>query len=115
MDEQLEFVKLIATRLDSKGIPCMMTGSMAMAVYAVLRMTRDIDLVVEVAHTDVARIVSLFSPDCYIDEDSISNAVKDQGMFNIIHNSWMIKADFVVRKNEAYRVEEFTRRKNIDS
>ena len=82
MDEQLEFVKLIATRLDSEGVPYMMTGSMAMAVYAVPRMTRDIDLVVEITHIDVVRIVSLFSPDCYIDEDNFSNAVKDQGVFH---------------------------------
>lgn len=59
MDEQLEFVKLIASRLDSVGIPYMMTGSMAMAVYSVPRMTRDIDLVVEVKPVDVDKIVSL--------------------------------------------------------
>ncbi len=53
MDEQLEFVKLIASRLDSVGIPYMMTGSMAMAIYSIPRMTRDIDLVVEVEHVDV--------------------------------------------------------------
>jgi len=33
MDEQLEFVKLIASRLDCEGIPYMMTGSLAMAIY----------------------------------------------------------------------------------
>ncbi|MEE9151178.1 MAG: hypothetical protein V3U20_05005 [Thermoplasmata archaeon] len=47
MDDQLEFVKLIASRLDSVGIAYMMTGSMAMAVYSMPRMTRDIDLVIE--------------------------------------------------------------------
>ena len=53
MDEQLEFLKLIASRLDSVGILYMMTGSMAMAIYSIPRMTRDIDLVVEVEHVDV--------------------------------------------------------------
>ena len=42
VDEQLEFAKQIASRLTSAGIPYMMTGSMAMAVYAPPRMTRDV-------------------------------------------------------------------------
>jgi len=77
-------------------------------------MTRDIDLVVEITRTDVDRIVSLFSSDCYIDKDSVRCAVNEQGMFNIIHNDWVIKADFIIRKNAEYRVEEFARRKQID-
>lgn len=110
MDEQLEFVRLIASRLDSAGIPYMLTGSMAMAIYAVPRMTRDIDLVVEAGAVDVDKIVGLFSEDCYIDRDTVSQAVDARSMFNIIHNEWVVKADFIVRKDEEYRREEFARR-----
>jgi hypothetical protein len=113
MDEQLEFVKLIASRLDSVGIPYMMTGSMAMAIYSVPRMTRDIDLVVEVKPIDVDKIVSLFSKDCYIDRDSVRQAVDAHSMFNIIHNEWVVKADFIIRKDEEYRREEFARRQKV--
>jgi hypothetical protein len=35
MDEQLRFAVLIASRLQSIRIPFMITGSMALAVYAV--------------------------------------------------------------------------------
>ena len=114
MDEQIEFMKLIASRLDSVQIPYMMTGSMAMAIYSIPRMTRDVDLVVEVKPADVIKIVGLFSKDCYIDQDSVRDAVHDHGMFNIIHNDWLIKADFIVRKDQDYRREEFARRKNIN-
>ena len=48
MEEQLEFLRLIAARLHAAGIPYMVTGSLALAVWAVPRMTRDIDVVVEV-------------------------------------------------------------------
>ena len=113
MDEQLEFVKLIASRLDSVGIPYMMTGSMAMAIYSIPRMTRDIDLVVEIRPIDVDKIVNLFSKDCYIDRDSVRQAVNANSMFNIIHNEWVIKADFIIRKNEEYRKEEFYRRQKM--
>lgn len=46
MNEQLELVKLIAYRLESNGIAYMLTGSMAVAIYAAPMMTRDIDLVI---------------------------------------------------------------------
>lgn len=113
MDEQLEFVKLIASRLDSVDIPYMMTGSMAMAVYSVPRMTRYVELVVEIKPVDVDKIVDLFSEDCYIDRDSVRQAVDAHSMFNIIHNQWVVKADLIIRKNEEYRREEFARRQKI--
>jgi hypothetical protein len=34
-------------------------------------------------------------------------------MFNLIHNHYIVKVDFVVRKNTPYRRMEFSRRKEI--
>jgi hypothetical protein len=113
MDDQLEFVKVIASRLDSVGIAYMMTGSMAMAIYSIPRMTRVIDLVVELEPADDDKIVNLFSEDCYIDRDNVRQAVDKRSMFNIIHNEWVIKANFIIRKNEEYRREEFYRKQKI--
>lgn len=114
MNEQLEFVKQIANRLDTAEIPYMMTGSMAMAVYSVPRMTRDIDVVVEYGPEDAHRLAGLFEPDCYVDVDNVRGAAVEQGMFNIIHKEWLIKADFIARKDEPYRKIEFERRRVID-
>jgi hypothetical protein len=69
--------------------------------------------VVEVKPVDVDKIVSLFSKDCYIDRDSVRQAVDAHSMFNIIHNEWVVKADFIIRKDEEYRREEFTRRQKV--
>jgi hypothetical protein len=114
MDEQLQFVKLIAERLQSAALDYMLTGSMAMAVYATPRMTRDVDVVVQCTAGDVDTIVSLFATDCYIDRASVAEAISTQGMFNIVHNEWIIKGDFVVRKDEPYRRIEFDRRREIE-
>lgn len=114
MNEQLEFLKAIATRLDSAGIAYMITGSMALALYAQPRMTRDIDLVVECHPKDSGTIFDLFKPDCYVELESIRGAVKTRGMFNVIHNEWIIKADFIVRKDTDYRNEEFRRRRHFE-
>ena len=114
MDEQLEFVKLIGKRLDEAGIEYMITGSVAMAIYSVPRMTRDIDLVVKIGKKDIYKLVNLFSRDCYIDEISVKEAIRERGMFNIIHNEWILKADFIIRKDTEYRVVEFARKNQID-
>jgi len=114
VDEQLEFLKLISARLGGAKIPYMVTGSVALAVYAVPRMTRDIDLVVDVQADDVARLLPLFTVDCYIDERSVRDAVARRGMFNIIHNEWILKADFIVRKDEPYRRVELDRRRRVN-
>ena len=47
MTAELEVLGIVAERLESAGIAYMVTGSIAMNYYAVPRMTRDIDLVVE--------------------------------------------------------------------
>lgn len=114
MDEQIEFLKLVVSRLESAGIPYMLTGSVAMSLYAVPRMTRDLDLVVECGPADVEKLTRLFAPDCYVDAGSIREAVRRRSMFNIIHNQWIIKADFIIRKDEPYRRQEFGRRRPLD-
>jgi len=114
MIEQLEFLKEIARRLEGSGIPYMITGSMAMAIYASPRMTRDIDLVIECGPQDADAIVKLFEQDCYIDEEMVRSAIRERSMFNVIHNEWIVKADFILRKEDAYRKTELARRKSID-
>ena len=113
MDEQLRFAVLVGSRLQAAGIPYMVTGSMALAVYAVPRMTRDIDLVIECRPDDAERIANLFQADCYVDVAEIRDAVVHRSMFNVIHNEWIIKADFIIRKNDEYRRLEFSRRREI--
>lgn len=114
MDEQLAFVEFVVTRLQTARIPYMLTGSIAMAVYAAPRMTRDVDVVIECVPSDAQRLVELFEADCYIDPDAVRAAVASHGMFNIIHNDWVIKADLIIRKNEEYRRVEFDRRRRMD-
>jgi len=114
MDEQLEFVKQIANRLGGAGIDYMLTGSMAMAVYAMPRMTRDVDVVIAVDRGHAETLFRLFEADCYIDRDAVLEAIDNTGMFNVIHNKWIIKADFIIRKAGPYRRAEFERRRQVE-
>jgi hypothetical protein len=44
VNEELEFLRYMADKLEEARLPYMLTGSMAMMFYAVPRMTRNIDL-----------------------------------------------------------------------
>jgi hypothetical protein len=86
MVDELEVLKIVVKRLNSAGISYMITGSIAVNFYATPRMTRDIDIIIEVGKNDARKLFSIFSDDFYVDEDSIKDALKNQQVFNIIHN-----------------------------
>ncbi len=113
MSEELEVLKVVTGRLDGAGIPYMVTGSMALNYYAVPRMTRDIDLVVELSRADADRVCDLFREDFYVEPETVRESVEKQGTFNHIHTSLLVKVDLVVRKDTEYRHTELARRKLV--
>ena len=113
MSVELDIVRDVSERLGRAGIPFMLTGSMAMLAYAEPRMTRDVDVVIEVQPGDAARLVATFEPDYYIDAETVALALRDERMFNVIHQEWIFKVDCIVRKNAPYRREEFARRQRL--
>jgi len=113
MKTELEIVQDVSRKLESAGILYMLTGSMAMNYYAVPRMTRDIDLVIEILEKNIPVIVNLFEKEYYIDSDAIRLAIQSEKLFNAIHEESFIKVDFIIRKNNSYRLEEFSRRQKI--
>lgn len=113
MSSELGILKQVCGQLDDNQISYMLTGSFAANFYAVPRMTRDIDIVIEIEMKEVDKILHIFQKDFYIDKISINEAIKYQSMFNIIHNELSFKIDFIVRKNSEYRIVEFKRKKRI--
>ncbi len=113
MQTELDIVADVSNRLEKSEIPFMLTGSMAMNFYATPRMTRDIDIVLALAPTDVTEFVSTFSPDYVVSLEVVREAIRHQAMFNLIHSESVIKVDFVVRKNSTFRRMEFERRRQV--
>ena len=113
MSEELQVLKIVTARLSGVDIRYMVTGFIANNVYAVPRMTRDIDIVVELSEADVDRIIRLFETDFYIDRETVQRAVAEKRMFNAIHQAFAMKVDLVVRKDSEYRLTEFSRRRSV--
>lgn len=111
MHDELSVLKVVVARLDAAGIPYMVTGSVAVSLYAEPRMTRDVDLVVELGPADSARVVEMFNAEFTFDADRIRDAIARRSMFNLIHTTAVVKIDVIVRKDTPYREEEFRRRR----
>ena len=88
MSDELAVLQSVTAQLEGAGIPYMVTGSMATNFYAVPRMTRGIDLVIELSERDVNRATRLFQQEYYIDRDMVQRAVRDRAMFNMITMPW---------------------------
>lgn len=111
MTEELEVLAIVTQRLESAHVSYMVTGSFAANYYAVPRMTRDIDVVVELLPGDADRVCALFEGDFYVDREAARAAVAAQGMFNLIHVDRVVKVDMIVRKDTDYRRAELARRR----
>lgn len=110
---ELDVLRDVSRRLTSGGVDFMLTGSMAMNYYAQPRMTRDIDLVVNLVSEQADLLIGMFESDYYVDRQAVTRAIAKQSMFNLIHNDTIIKLDCIVLKNDEYRQHEFERRKLV--
>lgn len=110
MLDECSVLQLVTSRLEGAGIAYMVTGSVAVSPYAEPRMTRGVDLVVELQPADTARLVDMFGAEFSCDADRIGDAIVRRSMFNLIHTAAVVKIDLIVRKDNPYRDEEFRRR-----
>lgn len=113
MNDELIVIFDVVKRLNTAGVPYMLTGSVAMNYYAVPRMTRDIDFVIELSPSKLSRLEELFKDDYYFSREAIQESLKYSSSFNLINNEFQIKIDCMIRKQSEYRLLEFSRRKII--
>lgn len=113
MSEELEVLKIVTQRLNEAEIPYIISGSIAANYYTVPRMTRDIDIVIELKEDAIDTFVALFEGDFYVNREMIVNEVARLGIFNLIHNRYVIKIDFIIKKSSAYQNAEFSNRKEV--
>jgi hypothetical protein len=110
----MDFLKILVNYFESYQINYMLSESVAMSLYTLPRFTRDFDFVVHLQPGNVKSLVSHFKEGYYCDEDAIREAILHKSMFNIIDHKSSYKADFIILKNEPYRLVEFERRQLID-
>ena len=98
--------------LENNNTSYMVSGSLALGCYTVMRTTRDIDIVVELQESEVQSFLNGFDESAYYRyEPAIRDEVRRGGMFNLISQTTGFKIDFIVRKASEYAEIAFSRRK----
>ena len=110
----LKLLQKVTVALNEAEIPYMLSGSVAMNVYTVPRMTRDIDIVVNLQISDADTFVDIFKEGYYIHREGIEEEIRRRGMFNVIDFESGQKIDFMIRKNSEFHLTEFERRKQVE-
>jgi hypothetical protein len=105
-----ELLKIVTQALDQKGIGYMISGSLALNVYSIPRMTMDVDIIVELNKANLDDFLGIFSTGYYLNEETVKQEVGRKGMFNVIDHKTGLKIDFIIRKDTDYRRLEFSRK-----
>jgi hypothetical protein len=110
--EQDELLRHVLDVLEAQGIAYMLVGSLASGVYGEPRLTRDIDIVVELRANQAAKLCAAFpAPEYYVSEKAAREAVATGGQFNVIHPASGNKIDFMIARHDAWGRGQIGRRR----
>jgi hypothetical protein len=109
-----DFLRILINFFDQNKIPYMLSGSVAMSTYTLPGFTGGFDFIVHLKPEQTPLISAQFKEGYYCNDEAVREAIRNKGMFNIIDHKSNYKADFVILKDEPYRQEEFSRRRQID-
>jgi hypothetical protein len=110
----IELLEYVCAALEEQNIAYMLSGSLAMNTYTTPRMTRDIDIVVNLKQEEVNLFLTIFKDNYYFNKESIITEVEKKGMFNVIDHISGYKIYFVIKKDTVFRDTEFERRKHMN-
>ena len=102
---------MVVRALEALGVPYLIGGSMASAVYGVPRSTLDADIIAALRLEHVAPLVQGLGAGFYVDIDSVREAVVRRASFNVIHLTTMFKVDVFVSRERSFERSEFARRR----
>lgn len=110
--EQIDLLRYVLTMLERLGIPYMLVGSLSSGIYGEPRMTRDIDIVIQLKPGDVDGMVTAFHPDeFYVSREAVLGALTHHSQFNVIHPTSGNKIDFIISRADAWGNAQMERRR----
>ena len=99
--DQAELLRYLLDTLERQGFEYAITGSHASMAFGEARLTNDIDVLVALQAGDLPVFLAAFpAPNFYVSEDGARHAVREGGMFNIIHPKSGQKIDVIVPSND---------------
>ncbi len=112
--EQSELLRYVIGTLEKLGLRYFVTGSVATIFFGEPRFTNDIDVVVDLPAGRIPDFCAAFqSPDFYLAEERVRQAVGRRGQFNIIHPASGLKIDVMVPAETPFNRSRFSRAKRL--
>jgi predicted nucleotidyltransferase len=112
--EPSDLLRKVAQPLEKLGVRYAVVGSMASTVYGELRLTNDIDVVMDLRPDDVELFCSEFPPpEFYLSKPAVESAVRKQFQFNIIHPSSGLKVDCIIAGDDSFNQNQLDRAVSI--
>jgi hypothetical protein len=93
---------LITKELEDLRIPYFIGGSLASALFGIIRATRGVDLVADIQSQHVGPLSERLKTSFYVQAEDIHDAIRHRSSFNIIHLETFFKADVFVLKGRVY-------------
>ena len=113
MNNLLTALQKIVHVLDSEGVDYMIVGGFAVNFYNRVRLTVDIDLVLQIYPAHVEKIIQHF-PDWLPFLESFKESASLGRVFNIIDFETGVKYDFMAYQDSDYNWTAFERRRKVD-
>jgi len=102
-------VQPVIQAFEKMSIPYYIGGSIASSVYGMARATMDVDVIADLMVTHIPRLKQILENEYYIDAEIITDAIRTNSSFNLIHLETMIKIDVFIHKDEPYPLEALQR------
>ena len=111
MTDQKDFLKRLLDALENAGIAYMLSGSLGSSFHGRPRATNDVDIIIGPSQAQLDTFLKSLGKQYYVSADAVRDAFEHNAMFNVIDIEGSWKADFVIRKNRPFSLEEFDRRR----
>lgn len=109
-----ELLQLAIETLERLQIPYLVCGSVASGGYGEPRMTRDIDIVIDLRFGKVAELSEAFpAPDFFVSKEAAIEAIRTEKQFNVIHLASANKIDFMIARDCVWSRVQLERRQRI--
>ena len=110
-NEPVEVTLKVTAVFERLGVPYLVGGSLASALYGMVRTTQDSDIVAEMRLEHLQPFVSALQDEFYMDDEMIAESIQRHSSFNIIHRVTMFKVDVFIPKHRQFDEAQLQRRK----
>jgi hypothetical protein len=110
LSEPIQVTLKVVMAFERLEIPYLIGGSLASALYGIIRATMDADLVADIKPEHISSLVSMLEGEFYIDAEMILDAIQNSSSFNLIHLESMFKVDVFILKQRPFDLNQMQRR-----